>query len=684
MKPLTLLLAATAAGAASPPTLPSLSHALTLTESLRAIKDLTSTFAHLSQSFSYAEMASLFTPTGTLHWGNLSYTNHTSITSFLSKPLSPNSTPSPNSSPSPSPNSNSNPAPLKLDTLILATPLLNLSPSGLTAQARYNGWRFQGDGKGGTLLQGGIYENEYRLSTETGKWGIEVMRYYPHYEGTYEEGWRNVGGGDFGAVPPFHYTPDEAGVPIPRVLADGVGKRVGEGVSLEGVRNRVEVLVDEDEVRNLQHAWGYYLDRRMWDDVVDLFGEKGEGVLEVDNVGAWKGKEGVRKGLERWMGPAGLERGVLNEHLIFNTMVHVREAGKTADSRGIEVALIGDRATNRSEWRIGYFQNSFVKRNGIWQFENVTIVPLVVANFSTGWGKGSLLPRSTVTPKLLPYTRSRKSTPSNATATESELAELHRQERRAAAYDGAENVINAYGFYIDYIDGAGCFNMSAVHHTKAHKASPFTGFYQTQKRVLDACTASYGTASQATRSSISFHWRPQPVILVSADGRSASVRARLLQPATSKGVGSAQIRGGMYHDQAVLDEDGIWRLWSITIDEFYWNTGRWSTGWGGVEPRPANASNPGPRDLTSKYPPDLILTEMGERERGFQGGTGRFTAWPDILKMWFMYRNLVSGREPKTENDGYWPGCVPCQHRPEWAMEKHGWQEPPTGPPFRG
>jgi len=511
------------------------------------------------------------------------------------------------------------------------------------------------------------------------------MRHFPLYEGAYEGGWRNYGGRDFGAVPPFHYTPDEAGVPIP----SGGGEEKGEG-SWEEVKRRVEVLNDEDAVKNLQHSYGYYLDRRMWNDVEDLFGDGGKwgGVFTVDNVGSWSGPGGVRKALEKWMGPKGLSRGVLNEHLLFNTMVSVRNPGVGgevfADARGIEVALIGDAAKNKSQWRIGFFQNTFVKHNGTWQFLNVTIAPLIVANYSTGWGKGSILPASTITPQLLPLTHPPIAplSPSNTTTTPTttEITSFDSKLRRSIAYDGAENIINAYGFYIDYIDGAGCFNMSAIHHTLGHKESPFTGFYHTQKRVLDACTASYGTASQASRSSISFHWRPQPVILVSEDGRSASVRARLLQPATAKGADSAQIRGGMYHDQAVLDASGIWRLWSVTIDEFYWNSGRWSTGWGGVAARAANASNPGPRDLTKQFPPDLVLTEMGERERGFQGGTGRYTAWPDIQKMWFMYRNLVSGRVPESDHDGYWPGCVPCQHRPEWALEKNGWQEPPTGP----
>ncbi len=58
------------------------------------------------------------------------------------------------------------------------------------------------------------------------------------------------------------------------------------------------------------------------------------------------------------------------------------------------------------------------------------------------------------------------------------------------------------------------------------------------------------------------------------------------------------------------------------------------------------------------------------------GGSGQYIAWPDIQRMWFAYRNPVSGRVPKY----YWPGCVPCQFKPEWNLTSHGYQEPPTGP----
>lgn len=65
------------------------------------------------------------------------------------------------------------------------------------------------------------------------------------------------------------------------------------------------------------------------------------------------------------------------------------------------------------------------------------------------------------------------------------------------------------------------------------------------------------------RLSISFHWRPQSVVLVSDDGRSASLRARLIQPSTSM-TKAGSFNGAIYHDQMVL-EDGKWRLWNVTV-----------------------------------------------------------------------------------------------------------------------
>ncbi|KAK4186672.1 hypothetical protein QBC35DRAFT_553571 [Podospora australis] len=651
------------------PTLNALARDVERAESLREVKDVSATFAQLAQFGRYTDMAALFADDGTLFWGNASASGPQAIEKWLKDDASDMNGVQPGS----------------LDTLILATPLVNLAADGRTAKGRFNGWRFQGNGEGKTRLQGGIYENEYALVG--GKWKISLLRYYPLYDGNYEQGWRNIGRDNLGSAPPFHYAPDEAGIPLPPPVGDAPETKA----TAQDLQHRIGILNDEDEVRNLQHAYGYYVDRRMWGEVDNLFGNNvyfGNhwGVITIDNVGTFEGPNGIREALEKWMGPEGLSQGVLNEHLILDTVVSIRDeidpdipkAEGIADARGIEIALIGDANSTTASWRFSFFQNTFVKRNGIWQFLNINISPLVVANYSQGWGNGSIFPQSTTKPVFLPHTRlgnAQQKSRSPKEETES-LTELNRRLQRSAAYDGTENVSNAYGFYIDFIDGKGCSNMAAIHAVQANKESPFAGFYQTRQRVLEACTSYYGTTERTVRAGISFHWRPQPVIHVSHDGRSSSLRARLLQPATDKSS-AGTIRGGMYQDQMVLDENGIWRLWSVTIDEFYWTSSTWKEGWSGVAPRPQNATNPPPRDLIKDYPPDLLLTEMGDpRETGFMGGSGRYVSWPEIQRMWFAYRNPVTGAVP----DSYWPGCVPCHHRPEWNLTSHGWQEPPTGP----
>lgn len=216
--------------------------------------------------------------------------------------------------------------------------------------------------------------------------------------------------------------------------------------------------------------------------------------------------------------------------------------------------------------------------------------------------------------------------------------------------------------------------MSALFAKRGHKASPFAGFFITPERINQACIASYGTNRSTLRQGISFHWRPQPVVLVSEDGRSATLRARLLQPSTSS-TKAGYFNNAIYHDQMVL-EDGKWRLWSVTIDEFYWTSSSWEGGWADAKPRNSSAPDPEPASWTREYPPDVSIAEVGFRESTFRGGSGKYIEWPSIQRMWWQFANLVSGRVPEY----YWPGCVPCRVKPDWALSSNGYQEPLPGP----
>jgi hypothetical protein len=223
----------------------------------------------------------------------------------------------------------------------------------------------------------------------------------------------------------------------------------------------------------------------------------------------------------------------------------------------------------------------------------------------------------------------------------------------------------AYGDYLDDLDFNGLGRLFAE---KGHKEVPFSGFYVGRQRIIDRDATAPPPGSRP-RAMLPLHWRTQPVILVAEDGRSASIRSRLFQPGSSY-TRAMGFGGGMYHDQVVL-EDGVWRFWSVVIDEHYFSSPTYEGGWSSARD-PVTPRRPPTPNTT--YPPDIPLTKLGERERGFRGGTGEEIAWPGILPMWFHYRNPVSGRVP----DNYWPDCVPCMQHPETSMKNHGYLLPPS------
>ena len=67
---------------------------------------------------------------------------------------------------------------------------------------------------------------------------------------------------------------------------------------------------------------------------------------------------------------------------------------------------------------------------------------------------------------------------------------------------------------------------------------------------------------------------------------------------------------------------------------------------------------------------------MGKREEHFAGGTGEVWRWPQILPMWFGYKNPISGREPEF----FLNNCVPCEYAPDMNLTRHGYLDPPNGP----
>ncbi len=83
---------------------------------------------------------------------------------------------------------------------------------------------------------------------------------------------------------------------------------------------------------------------------------------------------------------------------------------------------------------------------------------------------------------------------------------------------------------------------------------------------------------RSPRGAIPIHLRIQPVIEVSEDGRSVRYRTRLFQIFSSR-ERAGTFSGGIYPNEQAVLEDGVWKLWSVAIDEWYYNSASYADGW---------------------------------------------------------------------------------------------------------
>ena len=230
---------------------------------------------------------------------------------------------------------------------------------------------------------GGVYENQY--VRENGVWKFKEVRYFPQYSGRYEDpGWTATQRAD--AVPFRRVArrqtrsstcPSRARAErTPPTLA-ALARRMAD------LAARAQRLSDEIEVTNLQHAYGYYVDRKMWDDVADLFAA--DGTMEIGLQGVYAGRTSIRRGLNAF-GPAGLAEGEINDHIHLQTIVSVLPDGRTARARGTEIGMTGTTG-GRALWSQSIYENEFVKQGGVWKFKTMHVYPRFIVDAEQGWAK---------------------------------------------------------------------------------------------------------------------------------------------------------------------------------------------------------------------------------------------------------------------------------------------------------
>jgi len=295
-------------------------------------------------------------------------------------------------------------APGMLNNHYICQPIITVAPDNRTAKARWRAvMQLCRDGK--ATWGEGTFENTY--VNENGVWKIASLHFYVTVLWDYDKGW--VFGnipmeGPSKVLPPdapptevyeslpgvylpkYHYPHPVVGEqphrpelpPLPSADADRLVARI------RSLSERVERIEDVRACERLQRAYGYYVDKAMWQEVADLFGP--ESTLEIGGRGVFVGKKRVFEYMSVGLGPSGPQPGQVINHMQFQGIVTVAPDGQTARGRW-RAFVIGGSPWAAVNWGSAMYENHYRKVNGVWQIEKLHAPFTMYTLYKDGWHK---------------------------------------------------------------------------------------------------------------------------------------------------------------------------------------------------------------------------------------------------------------------------------------------------------
>jgi hypothetical protein len=346
---------------------------------------------------------------------------------------------------------------------------------------------------------------------------------------------------------------------------------------------RKTLLEDTNAVKRLQRAYGYYLDRGLWDEAANLFAA--DATLEVGLDGVYVGQRRVREYLRAvGGGRTGLAPGQLYENMQLMPYVTVAADGRTAKATWRDVILSGQLG-NRATWGEGPYVNEYVKDHGVWKIKSLHWYQTLVVPYHGGWAKNvdvnggkyvsdQLPPDRPPTEQyrtwpggyLPPFTfdqPSSENAPVSERATADHNSSLQDLARRVAVLrqdvqllrdqDDIENLQRIYGYYVDkamWTQAADLFADEGEYEIDGR------GTFVGKKRVLSYLRGIGTEFPQAGR--LYDQMQVQPIVHVAPDGKSARGRWRIFSQAAQ--AGKFQEWGVGIAENEYVKDHGVWKI----------------------------------------------------------------------------------------------------------------------------
>jgi len=162
------------------------------------------------------------------------------------------------------------------------------------------------------------------------------------------------------------------------------------------LRHELDLIKDAEAIRNVQHSYGYFMDKGLYQEVVDLFAENGElhfmggifrGKAGVSRLYCGRLREGFTHGIN---GPA---YGLLCDHIQMQDVIHVADDRRTAKARFRALLQGGSHVTKtdvnprlpQQWWEGGLYENDYVREDGGWKIKVLGHHLTWQGDFKEGW-----------------------------------------------------------------------------------------------------------------------------------------------------------------------------------------------------------------------------------------------------------------------------------------------------------
>ncbi|KIW18065.1 hypothetical protein PV08_02352 [Exophiala spinifera] len=163
------------------------------------------------------------------------------------------------------------------------------------------------------------------------------------------------------------------------------------------LHDKLQKVEDEAEIRKTHFKYGYYLDKCLYNEVVDMFSDHPDAYVEF--LGSrYRGKDGIRRlyqgRFQKYFvaGRNGPVYGFLLDHPMLqdiidrDTETHAWGRLRALMSAGTHQSIQEEHPRGHAQWwEGGLYENEYIKENGVWKLFRYRYFPFWHADFERGW-----------------------------------------------------------------------------------------------------------------------------------------------------------------------------------------------------------------------------------------------------------------------------------------------------------